>query len=93
VAALARHADLLLHDCGGPHRLREDFAANHSSAREAGEIAAVAGAAGLVLVHLGVAEEPLLAECLEEAKAAFTGPVELGRDGARYAIAGRAGAR
>jgi len=93
VAALARHADLLLHDCGGPHRLREDFAANHSSAREAGEIAAAAGAAGLVLMHLGVAEEPLLAECLEEAATAFAGPVELGCDGARYAIAGRCGAR
>jgi ribonuclease Z len=93
VAALAREAGLLLHDCGGPHRLRDDFAANHSSAREAGDIAAAAGVARLVLVHLGVAEEALLAECLEEARAAFEGPVELGCDGDRYALAGRGGAR
>jgi ribonuclease Z len=93
VAALAREAGLLLHDCGGPHRLRDDFAANHSSAREAGEIASAAGVARLVLVHLGVAEEALLAECLEEAGSAFEGPVELGCDGARYALAGRGGAR
>ncbi len=86
VARLATGADILLHDCGGPHRLREAFSAGHSSAREAGIVAAEAGVRKLVLMHLGPRDENILKECRLEAQAIFGGPVDLAMDGMRWSF-------
>jgi len=86
VQGLARRADLLLHDCGGPHRLRDEFTINHSSAREAAAVASAAGVARLSLMHLGSRTDEDLAECLTEAQAGFDGPVALARDGECYVV-------
>lgn len=83
---LARGADMLFHDCGGPHRLRERFAANHSSAREAGQTAEAAGVDLLVLLHLGVDRSELVEECVAEARGAFGGQVVAASDGARWRL-------
>lgn len=50
VVALARDADLLLHDATGPYP-------NHSSPEQAAEIARAAGAKKLVLVHLAATRD------------------------------------
>ena len=86
VAELARGVDLLMHDCGGPHRLRDRFSVNHSSAREAAEAATTAGVGRLVLMHLGSRSDEDLTECLAEAGALFGGPVALARDGECYVV-------
>ena len=88
VAALARGVDVLFHDCGGPHRLRDGFAINHASAREAGEVAADAVVSRLVLMHLGSRSNEELAECLAEADAVFDGPVAMACDGECYVVPG-----
>ena len=88
VARLAGGAGLLFHDCGGPHRLRDGFSDSHTSAREAGEIAASAAAERLVLIHLSGGDAGL-SESLEEASEAFPGGVELAVDGRSYRITDR----
>ncbi|MGD8331009.1 MAG: MBL fold metallo-hydrolase, partial [Acidobacteriota bacterium] len=86
VARLALGADMLLHDCAGPQRLSERFSDGHSSAREAGEIAAAAGVSCLVLLHLGVSEPTLVEECGREAAGVFGGEVIVASDGARWRL-------
>ncbi|HIE38191.1 MAG TPA: MBL fold metallo-hydrolase [Anaerolineales bacterium] len=69
---LARGADLLLHEATGVFL-------GHSSPAQAGEVARQAGVDRLVLVHYP--PDPALSDrWLEEARAAFGGPTELGRD-------------
>lgn len=85
---LAQGADVLLHDCAGPHRLGERFADSHASAREAGQVAAAAGVDRLVLLHIGVGEPTLVEECLREAAEAFGGEVAVASDGARWRVGG-----
>jgi ribonuclease Z len=89
VTRLATGADILLHDCGGPHRLRSAFSAGHSSALEAGNVATDAGVGKLVLMHLGARDEATLKECQLEAQTAFGGPVDLAMDGMRWVFPGR----
>lgn len=75
--ALARQADILVHESAGPYP-------GHSSAAQAAALAADVGAKRLVLVHFkanGLEEEAAL---LQEAQALFGGPVELGREWAVY---------
>lgn len=74
VIALARGADVLIHEATGPY-------AGHTPPEGAGEVARAAGVRRLVLVHVppGVDE----AEWVSRARAAFNGPVEVGRDGMR----------
>ena len=86
VAALCQGVDLLLHDCGGFHADIETFGAHHSSALQAGEIAAAAGAGALALIHLGAAAERDEAALASEAASAFDGPVCLAHDGDRYGL-------
>ncbi len=88
VTRLATGADVLLHDCGGPHRLRSAFSASHSSARDAGNVANDAGVRKLVLMHLGARDEATLKECQLEAQTAFGGPVDLAIDGMRLVFPG-----
>ncbi|MEM3085680.1 MAG: ribonuclease Z [Halobacteria archaeon] len=79
VAALARGCAVLVHEASSDSSREE--AANrygHSSARQAGEAARAAGAERLLLVHMGPGAPP---EALEsEARAAFGGKVEAGRE-------------
>jgi ribonuclease Z len=76
VAALSRDSDVLIHEATtpGPH-------AGHTSPREAGEIAARAGARRLILVHFSPHWTMPEEKALAEARAGgFTGPVEIGRE-------------
>lgn len=72
VVELARDADILIHEAAEP-------TLGHSSAAQAGEIARRAGARRLVLVHYRPAPHKY-DRWIEEATAAFGGPVELGQD-------------
>jgi len=76
VVALARDADILIHEAAMN-------TLGHSSAAQAGEIARRAGAGRLVLIHY----RPTPWEYerwIEEASMAFGGPVELAQDFAEY---------
>ena len=86
VTRLAAGADILLHDCAGPHRLREAFKAGHSSALEAAQVATGAEVRRLVLMHLGPRDEEVLEECRSEAQSEFGGPVDLALDGMRWIV-------
>jgi ribonuclease BN (tRNA processing enzyme) len=86
VAHLARGADMLFHDCAGPHRSRDAFSTSHSSAHEAAEVAADAGVGALVLMHLGAVDDAVLEECVREAERGFSGAVILAHDGATWTL-------
>ena len=79
VVALARGADILIHEATFPHRDRGRFGA-HSTAAEAGEIAARAGVARLILVHIEAAYHDELEAMAEEARTRFGGRVEIARE-------------
>jgi len=76
VVALARGADILIHEAA-------KNTLGHSSAAQAGEIARRAGAGRLVLIHYRPAPWKY-DRWLEEAAAAFGGPVELAQDFGEY---------
>lgn len=86
VVRLARGADMLFHDCAGPHRMRAGFSSSHSSAREAAEAAADAEVSRLVLMHLGALDNTVLEECVREAESGFSGEVILAHDGATWVL-------
>jgi ribonuclease Z len=75
IARLAEGADLLVHEATG------DFG-GHTSAEDAAHVARQAGVGRLVLVHL---PPDMTDDDLTQARGSFT-PVELGRDGAKYAF-------
>jgi ribonuclease BN (tRNA processing enzyme) len=80
LVALARGADVLLSEASftdGPG-LPADL---HLTARQAGEHAARAGVGELVLTHLVPWNDP--ATCLEQAREAFSGPLQLASSGMR----------
>lgn len=85
LADLARGADLLLCEATllrpEPGDPRER---GHLTAAEAGATAQAAGARRLLLTHLW--PELGLSALLAEARAAFAGPVEIAREGARYEV-------
>lgn len=72
VVRLGAGADLLIHEAAGQ-------APGHSSARQAGEIAAKAGAGKLYLIHYPTGRF-LNGDPVAEARAAFSGEVVLARD-------------
>jgi ribonuclease Z len=76
VIELARDADILFHEAAEP-------TPGHSSAAQAGEAAQQAGAGRLVLVHYRPAPRKY-DRWIEEATAAFGGPVELAQDFGEY---------
>jgi ribonuclease Z len=69
---LARGADLLIHECAG-------LGFGHTSAGQAGEIAAAAKVRSLVLIHYPTGGRDT-SGLVPEAKAAFSGPVTLADD-------------
>jgi ribonuclease BN (tRNA processing enzyme) len=84
---LSRGADVLLCEATWPDRGPKGEPQPpgiHLSGREAGEHASAAGVGRLLLTHIAVWYDP--EEVLAEAKAAFDGPVEVVRAGARYEV-------
>ncbi|MGI5352626.1 MBL fold metallo-hydrolase [Streptomyces sp. CA-250714] len=79
----ARDADLFLCEASFTDG-KEQIPGLHLNGREAGEVAARAGAARLVLTHVPPWTDPQIN--LRDAKAVFAGPVELARPGAVYEI-------
>lgn len=90
VAEAARGVDLLLHDA--TYRQAEAGISQHhghSTAAQAGEIAARAGARSLVLTHFSRRYAPEeIAQFAEEATARFSGEITLASDGAAYDVRG-----
>jgi ribonuclease Z len=78
IVELARDADLLLHEAAG-----EGF--GHSSASQAGQIAAQAGAKRLALIHYDVRQKDPL-PLVNEARTTFAGPVERAEDFQEFTI-------
>lgn len=75
----ARGADILIHESGGlDAHAAETHRLGHSTGADAGRVAAAARVGRLILTHLpaNVLAEPML----DEARAAFGGPVELATD-------------
>lgn len=79
IVELARDADLLLAEASFPERVPADVAGFLSSARQAGEHAAAAGAGRLLLTHLLPGTAPGQAE--DAARAAYPGTVGVARGG------------
>lgn len=76
VEELARGAEILIHEATTPGPF-----ASHTSPRQAGEVAARAGAKRLVLVHFSPRWTMPEAQALEEVRAGgFTGVTEIGRE-------------
>lgn len=74
---LGRNADLFIHEAAGADGM------GHSSARQAGEIAAAAGAKRLMLIHYEVFDRNGQVDygyLVDEARKVFDGPVELAQD-------------
>jgi ribonuclease BN (tRNA processing enzyme) len=94
--ALARHADVLVHealfDAAAVGRLvasvpnasdlRRSILSHHTTAEEAGRVAAEAQVGTLVLSHLIPSEDPAVTETMwrDAARKHFGGPVIVGRD-------------
>ena len=72
VVGLAQGAAALVHEATGPYR-------GHSTAAQAGEIAAQAGAGSLYLIHYP-SQLISSAELLRQARSAYNGPVSLAED-------------
>ena len=95
LVALAHKADVLVHEVLHPEgarrlvarlpdapRIERHLFAHHTTAEDAGRIAARAGVKTLVLSHLVPADDPLLTEemWIEAARVHFRGRIVLGRD-------------
>jgi ribonuclease Z len=91
VATLARDADILLHDCGGLHENRAEFAHSHSSSLEAARVASAAGVGRLVLIHLSADVDEYAHKLVAEAEAVFGGEVRIAEDGDIYEVPEPAG--
>jgi ribonuclease Z len=85
VVGLARGAHTLVHEATFPHRDRGRFGV-HSTAREAGEVAARAGVRRLILTHIEADYHDELDALVAEAHKAFGGTAEIAREFVPYAI-------
>jgi ribonuclease Z len=79
VVALARGSDTLIHESTFPQRHRGRFGA-HTTAAEAGEVAARAGVRRLILAHIEADYHEELEALAAEARARFPGLVEIARE-------------
>ncbi len=92
---LAKNADVLVHEAMMPDRvsqlvgslpsgqeLARSVLSHHTSAEQAGQIAAAAGVKMLVLSHLVPAEDPTVpdTEWIAAARRHYSGPIVVGRD-------------
>jgi ribonuclease BN (tRNA processing enzyme) len=76
LSAVARDADLFVCEAGAPGEVEMHM---HLNGRQAGEIAAAAGARRLLVTHLSPKADP--DETLGYVRASFPGPVELAAEG------------
>jgi ribonuclease Z len=81
VVALTRGADVLVHEATFAERHRTPGrGATHSSAADAGRVAAAAGVGRLILTHVGPDYHADIDALAREARQHFTGPVEVAAD-------------
>lgn len=85
VARLARGADTLIHEATFPDRDRGRFG-SHSTAGEAGQIAAQAGVRRLILCHIEADYHGELEALAAEARAHFNGTVEIAEEFRSYPL-------
>ena len=85
VVALARGAHTLIHEATFSERRQKRFGV-HSTAAEAGEIAARAGVRRLILAHIDVAHHGELEAHRDEARGRFPGEVEIARELVPYPL-------
>jgi ribonuclease Z len=85
VVALARGADTLVHEATFPQRDRGRFGV-HSTATEAGQVAARAGVRRLILAHVEADYHHELEALADEARKQFGGVVEVARELALYPL-------
>jgi ribonuclease Z len=85
VVALARGADTLVHEATFPQRHRGRFGV-HSTAAEAGEVAARAGVRRLILAHIEADYHDEVEALAEEARKHFGGLVEIARELEMYPL-------
>jgi len=85
VVRLARGADTLVHEATFPDRHRGRFGV-HSTAGEAGEIAARAGVRRLILTHVEADYHGELEQMADEARKRFGGLVEIARELVPYPL-------
>lgn len=87
VVALARGASVLVHEATFAERDRPPGGvATHSSAAEAGQVAARAGVRRLILTHIGAAYHADVARLADEARAHFGGVVEIAEELTPYSF-------
>ena len=86
IARLARHADVLLSEATYPYEVPAEDSASLLTARLAGQYAAEAGAARLLLTHLWPGTDPAVA--LRAAGEAYEGPVAVATTGLVVETAG-----
>lgn len=85
--ALARGADILIHEATFPHADAGRAAATgHTTGLQAGEVAGQSGAKRLFLCHFGADLHGRLDELRQEAKRAFPGPVEIPEELREYRV-------
>jgi ribonuclease Z len=85
VVRLATGAHTLVHEATFPHRDRGRFGA-HSTAAEAGEVAARAGVRRLVLAHIEADYHEEVDALADEARSTFAGVVEIAQELVPYPI-------
>ena len=85
VVRLARGADTLIHEATFPARHRGRFG-THSTAEEAGEIAARAGVRRLILTHIEAEYHDEVDALADEARTRFGGDVEIARELVPYPL-------
>ena len=87
VVALARGADTLVHDATYSERHRSLAVGHaHSTAAEAGDVAARAGVRRLILTHIGAEYHEAVDVLADEARGRFSGEVEVARELVPYPL-------
>ena len=87
VVSLARGADTLVHDATYSERHRSRAGGHaHSTAAEAGEVAARSGVRRLILTHIGAEYHDDVDALAEEARQRFSGDVEIARELVPYPL-------
>jgi ribonuclease Z len=76
----ARGADLLIHECTYLDGEEAAVGSNHTTARQAGRIAAETNVKKLALVHFGIEAIKNPKDVFEQAKEAYSGEVVIGQD-------------
>jgi ribonuclease Z len=88
VVAAAKDADVLIHESTfSDDEQQRALETRHSTAREAGRVAKAAGARRLLLTHLSSRHDTDPSRLLAQARAEYTGPLEVAYDGMTVELA------